>query len=1556
MSADSPLDIARILEGSRLVVVGGTGFLGKVWLSMLLKRYPEVGKVLLVVRSKKGIDSEARFWADVAYSEPFAPLREDRTQAEYEAFLREKIEILDADVSKPLCGITNEQIERLSGTIDAVINVAGVVDFNPPLDEALLTNARGMEHLIELAKVLGNVGIHHTSTCYVAGYRSGRIPEVDPRELPFPRSEEITNAQWDPPREIREGLDLVRSIKRHADDAHRIAQFEEEALSNLERRQEPTQGPAFAAEVKKVRDKWIAAECEKAGMDRARFWGWTNTYTYTKSLGEQVLAASGLPFTIVRPAVIESSMSYPVAGWNEGINTMAPIMFMFMSGHMQIPASDKTSLDVIPVDMVSGGMIASLAALIEGTHQAVYQLGSSGTNALMISRLIEICGLYKRRHYQRTGKGNPWVNFVQAHWEPTGVSKEAFFAHGAPAISRAAKTLSQLSRKGAVGPLAAVLGPTSRALSSYAELAGRNGEIFSLFVPFMAETEYTFLTQGMTHLVARMNEVDRAKIMWWPEKIDWRYYMHEVHLPGLDKWVMPQIEEKLNRPLKPLKSYVSLVELIDEAAERREHRVALLYKERDGLARLTYAELRARVGGVARRLVDMGVAPGERVFLSASNHPDWAVAYFGILWAGAVAVPADASLDAAGLSNIVRASRSVAMIVDAKVAEKLAPQFNGAGPRRLDLHAVTAHDPSLEAPPMPQYASDALASVIYTSGTTGVPKGVMLTHGNFTAMLASLAPVFPLGEGDRMLSILPLHHTFEFTCGLLLPLSRGASVVYLDEITGAKVTGAMRDARVTAMVGVPALWQLLERRIWEQVRERGPMAETAFDMALALNRTLGRSVGANVGKVLFGSVYSKIGGNLKYLISGAAALPQDTAALFQGLGIPLAEGYGLTEAAPVLTVNKGTMSSKLGGVGSAVPGVELKIHNADGSGIGEVWARGPNVMQGYADNPEATAAVLDADGWLRTGDLGTLDKKGKLTLVGRSKDVVVSANGENVYPDDVERMLGQIDGIRELVVVGADDPRGGERVVLVVVPELDNVAPENRVSVRERALGRVRGRVKELPSALQPSVILPYDAELPRTASRKVKRSGVRPIVERLLAATAAPRVSREAGLSHEASAIRNAVASIARRDPATVTSASRLRADLGYDSLMAMELSVALEQIRGKGALPENILGIETVGELEASLGVDAARETPARRDPGATAVIEDEAEAKVSVPDPVKTLGRFALGVLQREFYGNMMKPKVTGRSFIPLNRPTLVVANHASHLDMGFVKYALGRYGQDLVALAAKDYFFDTKLKRAFSENFTNLAAFDREAGLHHTLEEVGALLRSGKTVLIFPEGTRSPDGSMQKFKGAVGFLALHHHIDILPVWLGGTYQALPKNRVIPTSREITARIGPVLSVEEIARLTHGMKPIHAARTVTQLAQRAVETLRDGGVLDLTTLKHADEDEPRRHPLVVLFDDLGRRFKPGQIESPMSFYFTLGDAPEAKWTVRVSQSDCNIVNQKPDGGIADCVLKTSPEIFTRIVREAYLPGVPEFMSGAVKSNDVGLLETFTRVFSLG
>jgi long-chain acyl-CoA synthetase len=1517
------LDVSRIVEGARLVVLGGTGFLGKVFWGMLLDRYPGVGRIFLVVRPKNGGTPESRFWHDVATSDALVALRA-RLGDGFEAFLREKVQPVDGDMGRPLCGLDEALVRELRGTIDAVVNVAGVVDFNPPLDDALDANAFGAQNLVALARALGDSPVFHTSTCYVAGKRKGIVREEHPCAVPFPRADELGAELWDPDREIAEGLDLIAQARHRCEDAFRQSEFAERARKNLLGRGEPMHGEPYELELARVKRRFIADRLVEAGLDRATHWGWPNVYTYTKAIGEQVIARSGLTFTIARPACCESTVRYPVSGHNEGINTSAPLLYMMMKGQQQMLAK-HVPLDFIPTDYVVAGMILALAELLEGTARPVYQLGASDVNPCTAQRFGELCGLYKRKHFQRKSGGNVLLNALQARLEPVFMERARFDVTGPPAIARVTRELASLMKK-----TAPALSPAARTLEGVARREEKIAEIQALFEPFSTTPLGPYDCSNTRAAYGRLTEEDKVKLPWAPETIDWADWMMNVHMPAMEKRVFPEMDRKLSRPEKARAAHATIVSLVDEMAERHDLALALQRVTEDGLTRTSFRDVKLRAASMAARLAGLGVRKGDRIVLSARNHPDWAIAYFGILRAGATAVPVDPALDATAWGNVLAESGARVVVWDATVKERDAVAGAHGYLAQLDVHAATEEDDRLAAPEVDVAPGD-VASLIYTSGTTGRPKGVMLTHANFTSLVAALAPIFPLSRGDVLLSVLPLHHTFEFTCGLLLPLSRGARVVYLDELTGESLAEGLRASRATAMVGVPALWQLLERRILQQVDARGPMARTAFDVAAEVNRWLAANVGVDVGRVVFGAVHAKMGGRVKWLISGGAALPRETQERFAGLGLRLTEGYGLTEAAPVLTVARPGKRVEPG-VGKPVPGVELRIANPDDRGIGEVVARGPNVMIGYTDE-EATRRTIDAEGWLHTGDLGRIDRKGRLEIVGRLKDVVISPTGENVYPDDVEKRLGDVPGVSELAVVGVD-VRGSERLACLAVPRGD----------REAARAALRKAIDQLPAGQRPAIVHLYDAQLPRTATRKVKREEVRAILRRMIVATARSDVPAAA------SPVAVAIAGVKGIPVEEVTLHATLQGELGFDSLMLTELLEALEARFG-AIDPQRLQACVTVADVQdlvsqQGAGASRAAAEGAARSPAAPIVL----------PEPVQEAGKAFIGRLQDLFYGEMMRPRVFGRAHIPHNRNVIVVANHASHLDMGFVRHALGTYGKDIVSLAAQDYFFENGIKRAFFENLTNLKAIDRKASLRQAIRQASDVIERGKTVLVFPEGTRSATGEIQEFRPLVGHLALVHGVDILPVFLGGTHASMPKGSPLPTKREIVARIGPPLAVADLRRLTESLSPADAAREVARLAREAVLALSEGKVLDLGGAQRRDAvGVERGNPLVKLFGELESKFRAGEIEKAVSYYVSLGNDELAKWTVRVDGKGCEVRPGKPEGGQADCVLKTSPEIFAKIVREAYVPSPADFMSGVIKSNDVALLMTFQKVFQL-
>jgi long-chain acyl-CoA synthetase len=541
--------------------------------------------------------------------------------------------------------------------------------------------------------------------------------------------------------------------------------------------------------------------------------------------------------------------------------------------------------------------------------------------------------------------------------------------------------------------------------------------------------------------------------------------------------------------------------------------------------------------------------------------------------------------------------------------------------------------------------------------------------------------------------------------------------------------------------------------------------------------------------------------------------------------------------------------------------------------------------------------------------------------------------------------------VAELAIVGID-ASGGERLACLAVPERDDAAePGDRGPRNDRARAALRGAFETLPPALRPVIVHLYDAALPRTATRKIRRDEVRGILQRIASASA-----RGENGSAAASPARAAIAAVRGLEIKQVAPGSTLEGDLGFDSLLLTELLEALEARHG-AIDPRRLQACVTVTDVdEVVASVASPPSVRLAAGPARSTHPPAQEPARLVLPEPAQELGRALVGKMQDFFYGEVLTPRVSGRAYIPHNRNAIVVANHASHLDMGLVRHALGKYGEDIVSLAAQDYFFGGRVKRAVFENLTNLRPIDRKASLRQTIREASDVLERGKTVLIFPEGTRSPTGEIQDFKPLVGHLALVHGVDVLPVFLGGTHAAMPKGSPVPTKRDVVARIGPPLRVTDLRRLTAGMTQADAAREVARLAMNAVLALRDGEALDLASAGERGEFEVvRENPMVRLFAELSAKFRAGEVERAVSYYVSLGNDDQAKWTVHVDPLRCQVKPGKPDGGAADCVLKTSPELFAKIVRESYVPSPADFLSGAFRSNDVALLMTFQKVFQL-
>jgi len=1433
------LSPTEIYKDRRIFLIGSTGFLGKVTLSMLLHRFPNVGKVYVTVRARSQEESETRFWNSVITAPPFDPLRE-RYGSALEGFISDKVVVQGGDIAETNLGYSEEQAKAIADDVDVIINSAGNVTFNPTLESGLRTNVVGTQNVIAFARRMKRPALVHVSTCFVAGNRSGAVWESDPVLGYFPRKQELEGVEFSVDQEINDCAKLAERVREEARDAMMVARFRELARKRLNEEGRDADDPdALGLAVARERKVWTRTRLTDLGVERAAWWGWPNIYTYTKALGEQLVAAeSGMVRSIVRPSIVESAQTYPFPGWNEGFTTTAPIIFLVRKGQTKIPSNEKLILDITPVDQVASVMLAVAAEACIQEPRLVYQAATGDSNPNTMERIIGLVGLDKRKYFQEKETGVKFLNQIASRIEPRSVSTSTYEKTSIPMINSAARKASSLLDRARPrwggGRVVEVIDRVKTGVDRVEEITRETSEAFDMFRPFTVENAYVFRSDNVRSLFDRIREEEQSLLPWHPEQLDWYDYWLNVHLPGLTKWVFPTLEEDMREQPKRVYTYRDLLELFETSTKRHATRVAMRI-ERDGRKeQYTYADLRELATRAAAFLASEDIKHGDRVMLVSQNAPEWGISYFGVLKTGATCIPVDPESSTNEIITFAKAGNAAAIVISESL-ERDHPDLRA----RLVDEGLTARVwtfADLFALPdeqtedqrialLPQRVQgQTVASLIFTSGTTGQPKGVMLSHRNLTSMVSMLSSVFDMTTRDGVLSVLPLHHTFEFSTGFLTPLSRGAQITYLPELTSDALARAIKNGHVTGMVGVPALWELLHRRINNRLYERSDWIGKTADNLIRANAWLRDKTPLNLGQVLFYPIHEGLGGRIRYFISGGSALSEKVQRDFHGLGFTILEGYGLTEASPVLTVTRPENRLLTGSVGKPLPGVEVRIAEPDASGVGEVIARGPNVMLGYYEDEAATRKTL-VERWLYTGDLGRVDDSGNLYLVGRSKEIIVDTNGKNVYPDELEEIYSNSPYIKELSIVGFPDGIG-EKVACIVVPNDEYDISLTRAELQRYVEEHFREVSASLPYYKRVKLLHFTDIELPRTATRKVKRREVVQIIESLEQSQKSGRVVTERESADADSLwLLGLVATVSNRSRLEISVTSRL-GDLGFDSLMFVELATAIENAGGAISAPERFNEIQDVRELISVVSRRGGTSTKA------AARIEErrKEDDEIEIPSFVKTAGNKAGDMLQQLFYSQFLRTHYEGQSNIPPHTNFIVAANHCSHLDMGLTKMALGEYGKDLVVLAAADYFFDTKYKRTVMENFTNLVPIERTGSLRQSLRHARSFLDRGYNALIFPEGTRSVTGQMADFKPVVGYLALHSRVGILPVYLHGTYAAMPKGTTIIKSRDVWARIGRFLAFEELEELTKGMARAEAYRLIAALLRHEVENLRD------------------------------------------------------------------------------------------------------------------------------
>lgn len=567
---------------------------------------------------------------------------------------------------------------------------------------------------------------------------------------------------------------------------------------------------------------------------------------------------------------------------------------------------------------------------------------------------------------------------------------------------------------------------------------------------------------------------------------------------------------KKNIPLVEVRKVNTIKELLYGSVELYANETAFLHKpEGKVYVPVTFKEYGEDVNALGLAFCSLGLKDGAKIAIVSHNRYAWGTTYMAAVNGDTVVVPIDKELNIEDIINLLNISEAEAVVYSADLLKKIenaalikeqvkslkyainidANEDNG---EELSYNLLLEKGRELAKSGDTSFMDyevdpDEMKVLLFTSGTTAMSKGVMLSHRNIVTVVMAMCSMVYIGPEDTFLSVLPIHHTYECTCGFLTPVYRGCAVAYADGLT--KVAKNLKESGATIVLGVPQLFETMYKRIMATAKKNGLEKKMAF--GVKLTRLL-RKVGIDIRRKVFANIHDNLGGKLRITVSGAAAISPEVAVAFNDFGINLIEGYGITECAPIVSLTR-LNELRPGSAGIAVPGSEIKIDNPGEDGIGEILYKGDNVMLGYYNNPEETAMVIK-DGWFCTGDLGYMDKDGYVYITGRKKSVIVTKNGKNIFPEELEAFINANDYVLESLVYGSDvDTISDEtEICAVLVPDMDKIgedfpgADEEKIKeLMEEAVDAVN---KRNPVYKYIRKVTVRNTEFEKTTTRKVKR------------------------------------------------------------------------------------------------------------------------------------------------------------------------------------------------------------------------------------------------------------------------------------------------------------------------------------------------------------------------------------------------------------------------------------------------------------------------------------
>ena len=768
----------------------------------------------------------------------------------------------------------------------------------------------------------------------------------------------------------------------------------------------------------------------------------------------------------------------------------------------------------------------------------------------------------------------------------------------------------------------------------------------------------------------------------------------------------------------------------------------------------------------------LDITKGDRSALMMENRPESIFSFFSIWAKKGIAISLDAGYTVDQLAYVLGDSTPKYLFVSNKT-KKVAEEANSKLNNIIKIinvdELVLPTEYKIKKEEFENDSNDDVAVIVYTSGTTGNPKGVMITYENIKTNMEGVRAVDLVNETDVILAMLPYHHIMPLCFTLILPMYMGVPIVLLTEISSASLLKTLQENRVTVILGVPRVWEMLDKAIMIKINESS-LAKFMFKMAEKINSMA-------IRKMLFSKVHKQFGGHIRLMVSGGAKIDKNILEDFRTMGFCAIQGYGMTETAPIIAFNV-PGRERSDSAGEVIPNVEVKI--ADD---GEILVKGKNVMKGYYNNEKATEEAFDKDGWFHTGDLGRMDGK-YLIIIGRKKEMIVLPNGKNIDPNDIENeIIKNTDLIKEIAVTEYK-----EQLLAIIYPDFQQIEAKKIVNIKDAIKWEVIDKYNvTAPNYKKIHDIKIVKKELPKTRIGKIRRFMLKDLIEdkddvieqkeEKKAIVVPPEMKEKFDIINKY---------IDERYHKAIDLDSHIELDLGFDSLDIVEFMNFLNETFGINLVEQDFVENKTISAIIKLVNEKAGKFVEkVDKNENLKKIIESDSDVKLPKDARYAKFLRVILGPFFRFYF----KYKCIDKENIK-DGAGIIVGNHQSYLDGFMVNNVFTTKEMNDNYYIATALHFKSKTMK-YLANHGNIILVDANRNLKNTLQAAAKVLKNNKKLIIFPEGARTRDGQLHEFKKTFAILAKDLNVPIYPFVLKGAYEAFPYNKKFPKRNNVSVQ---------------------------------------------------------------------------------------------------------------------------------------------------------------------